>query len=218
MNDAGHPASPSELAERADGASRWGVLIGDLDQFDLQLRRVGSIEEHIHLSVLVKEFFAGELSVLCTMPDFWRKITLLYRGGDDFAVLGTWDALLMLARELQRLFEKFAEQHLQSLPGLEGKTISMALAIAPEAQTGLAFVFRDAAAQLQQAKASEPGMLQVFGRSLEWKRLTDAEELKTSLMQIGARLRIFAAITSTIWHRYTAKHFPPASCGENRLG
>lgn len=184
LNDAGNPASPAELAERAEGAPRWGILIGDLDQFDLQLRRVGTIEEHIHLSVLVKEFFAGELSILCTMPDFWRKITILYRGGDDFAVLGAWDALLMLARELQRLLEKFAEQHLQSLPGLEGKTVSMALAIGPEVGSQLTPVFRDAMAQLRQTKANEPGTLQVFGRSLEWKRLSDAEELKSSLVRL----------------------------------
>jgi CRISPR-associated protein Csm1 len=184
MNDLGTPASLAELAQRAEGASRWGILLGDVDQFDSQLRRAATIEEHIHLSVLVKEFFAGELAVLCTMPDFWRKVTILYRGGDDFAVLGTWDALLMLARELQRLFEKFAEQHLQSLPGPEGKTISMALAIAPQPETPLVSVFQDAFSQLRDVKANEPGALNVFGRALEWKRLSDAEELKTSLVRL----------------------------------
>ena len=103
------PSALAELAKRAEGAHRWGILRGDVDHFDLQLRRVNSIEEHIHLSVLFKEFFAGELAVLCTLPDFWRKVSILYRGGDDFAVIGTWDALVLLARELQRLFEKFVD-------------------------------------------------------------------------------------------------------------
>ncbi len=184
LNDAGHPASPPELARRAEGTARWGILLGDLDQFDAQLRRAATIEDHIQLSVLVKQFFAGELSLLCTMPDFWRKITILYRGGDDFAVIGSWDALLMLARELERLFEKFAEETFQSLPGLEGKAISMALVISPEVEAAPTPLFKEAAAQLRQAKASDPGTLHVFGRTLEWKRLEDAEELKSSLVRL----------------------------------
>ncbi|MBV9612734.1 MAG: hypothetical protein JO091_09680, partial [Acidobacteriaceae bacterium] len=170
INDAGTPASPAELAERAEGTSRWGILKGDVDHFEAQLKNAGSIEDHIHLSVLFKEFFAGELSLLCTMPDFWRKVSILYRGGDDFAVIGTWDALLLLARELQRVFEKFAEQNLLAVTSLEAKTISMALAIASEIETPIAEVFGEAAEHLRAAKAIEAGSFYLFGRTLEWKR------------------------------------------------
>ena len=80
----------------------------------------------MQVSVLYKQFFAGELEVLCSMPEFWRKVTILYSGGDDFAVYGAWDALIALARELQRLFHRFTEENLKDFPGPEGKTISMA--------------------------------------------------------------------------------------------
>jgi CRISPR-associated protein Csm1 len=183
-DDNGHPAALSELAARAEGANRWGVLRGDVDHFDAHLRRANSIEEHIHLSVLLREFFAGELALLCTLPDFWRKVTILYRGGDDFAVAGSWDALVLLAREMQRLFEKFIEQNAQSFPGLEARTISMALSIAGEPATPLAAVFLEAGAELRTAKSTEPGSFHLFGRTLEWKRLADAEELKAGLMRL----------------------------------
>ena len=49
------PAPLSELAGRADGAERWGILRGDVDHFEPQLRRAGSVEEHIHFSALFKE-------------------------------------------------------------------------------------------------------------------------------------------------------------------
>lgn len=190
MNEAGdRPGSLFELAKRAEGSARWGILRGDVDHFDLQLRRVNSIEEHIHLSALFKEFFAGELAVLCTLPDFWRKITILYRGGDDFAVVGAWDALVALARELERLFEKFAEHNLQAFPGLEGRTLSMALAIADDAETPAGAVFQDAGLQLRAVKATEPGAFHLFGRTLEWKRLGDAEELKSSLTRLVREFR-----------------------------
>ncbi len=184
VNDAGNPASPADLGLRAEGMQRWGILTGDVDHFDAQLKRAGSIEDHIHFSVLLKDFFAGELSLLCAMPDFWRKATILYRGGDDFAILGSWDALLALARELQRVFDRFVEQNMQALAGVEGKTISMALAIAPEMETPVAEVFQEATEQLRYAKALEPGTFYLFGRTLEWKRLEEAEELKRGLMRL----------------------------------
>ncbi len=145
---------------------------------------MGSIEEHIHLSVLFKEFFAGELSVLCTLPDFWRKVSILYRGAADFAVFGTWDALVLLARELHRVFARFIEENVQTVPDLEGKTISMALAIAPDAGALLSAVFRDAQMRLRAAQASESGTFHLFGSVLEWKRLGEAEELKSGLVRL----------------------------------
>jgi CRISPR-associated protein Csm1 len=183
-DDSGAPATFAELASRAGGAPRWGVLRGDVDQFDAHLRHANSIEEHIHLSVLFKEFFAGELALLCTLPDFWRKVTILYRGGDDFAVAGSWDALVLLARELERLFEKFIEQNAQSFSGNEARSISMALSIAPEAGTPPAAVFLEAGSELRAAKSTDAGSFYLFGRALEWKRLADAEELKTGLVRL----------------------------------
>ncbi|MDQ2710950.1 MAG: hypothetical protein M3Y24_01740 [Acidobacteriota bacterium] len=185
MSDEGsQPASLLELANRADGTPKWGILLGDVDHFELQLRRAGSVEEHIHFSALFKEFFAGELAVLCTLPDFWRSVTILYRGGEDFAVLGTWDALVLLSRELERLFQKFVEHHLSALPGVEAKSISMALAIAPEPAAPASSVFAEAVKQLRETKSSEIGSIHLFGRTLEWKRFSDAEELKASLVRL----------------------------------
>ena len=185
MDDEGsRPCSLSELAQRADGSARWAVLRGDVDLFDARLRRATTIEEHIHLSVLFKQFFAGELALLCAYPEFWRKVSLLYRGGDDFAVVGSWDALILVARELHRVFEKFVEQNLQTSAGVEAKTISMAIAIAPDIDGSMATIYGEAGLNLRTAKVSEAGTFHLFGRTLEWARIPDAEELKTSLVRM----------------------------------
>jgi CRISPR-associated protein Csm1 len=183
-NDEQERASLDEVARTADGVPRWAILRGDVDHFEARLRQANSVEEHIQLSVLFKEFFAGELALLCTLPEFWRRVSILYRGGDDFAVIGAWDALVALGREMQRVFEKFAAQNLQSFAGVEGKTISMALAIAPSLDASPVAVFEEAGQQLQTAKSTELGTFHLFGRSLEWKRLPDAEELKNGLLRL----------------------------------
>jgi CRISPR-associated protein Csm1 len=184
MYDDNRIAAPGELGSTAEGASRWGILRGDVDHFDLRLKKVNAIEERLQLSVLFKEFFSGELSLLCTLPEFWRKVTIVYRGGDDFAVIGAWDALVALARELHRVFERFVSQNLQSFAGVEAKSISMALALAPADDSSPAAVFEQAGVHLQSAKAMELGSFHLFGRALEWKRLADAEELKNGLVRL----------------------------------
>ncbi|MGD0500841.1 MAG: hypothetical protein ABSC23_20700 [Bryobacteraceae bacterium] len=183
-DDGKSAATVQTLARRAQGRSIWGVLRGDVDNFGLRLRRVNSIEEHVPLSVLYKQFFAGELEVLCSMPEFWRKVSVLYSGGDDFAVYGSWDALIGLARELQRLFHRFTEENLADYPGAEGKTISMAIALAPETHYPLGAVYEEAGRNLDLAKSAGKDCIYLLGRTLEWRRLADAAELKDTVVRL----------------------------------
>jgi CRISPR-associated protein Csm1 len=175
------PATPAELAQRAEGRRAWGVLRGDVDNFEVRLRRLQSIEEHVQLSVLYKQFFAGELEVLCSLPDFWRKVSVIYTGGDDFAVYGSWDALIPLGREIQRLFHRFGEESLKDFPGAEGKTISMAISLAAEQSERLQDVYYEAGRKLEIAKSSDKDCLYLFGRPIEWRQLSHAAELKDDL-------------------------------------
>jgi len=180
-DDGRDSADARVLASRAEGRPVWGVLRGDVDSVGIRMRRLQSIEEHVQLSVLYKQFFAGEVEVLCSLPEYWRKVNLLYTGGDDFAVYGAWDALIGLGRELQRLFQRFSDENLKDFPGAEGKTISMALALAPEPDTALVSVFERAADRLNAAKSADKDCFYLLGRTLEWKQLTDAAELKDEL-------------------------------------
>jgi len=166
------------------------VLRGDVDSFGVRLRRLTTIEEHVQLSVLYKQFFAGELEVLCSMPEFWRKVTILYSGGDDFAVYGSWDALLLLAREVQRLFHLFTEENLKDFPGPEGKTISMAVALAPEMHYPITAVYEDAGRNLELAKAADKDCIYLLGRILEWKQLADAADLKDTVVKLAGDYRL----------------------------
>ncbi len=180
-DDGRETATAPVLASRAEGLAVWGVLRGDVDSFGIRMRRLQSIEEYVQLSVLYKQFFAGEVEVLCSLPEFWRKVNLLHTGGDDFAVVGAWDALIGFARELQRLFQRFTEEHLKEFPGAEGKTITMALALAPELDTPLGSVYGRSRDRLEIAKSSDKDCFFLLGRTLEWKQLSDAAELKDEL-------------------------------------
>lgn len=182
--DGATPATAAVLGRRANGKPVWGVLRGDVDDFMIRVRRLLTIEENIQLSVMYKQFFAGELEVLCSMKDFWRKASVIYAGGDDFAVFGSWDALLPLAREMQRMFHRFNEENLRDFPGAEGKTLTMAIALAPGPEASLASVYAEAGHHLDIAKSSDKDCIYALGRVLEWKQMADAAELKEALLRM----------------------------------
>lgn len=187
-DDGRKPASLARLAARAQGRATWGVLRGDVDNFGVRMRRAQTIEEHIQLSVMYKQFFAGELQILCSLPENWQKVTILYSGGDDFAVYGSWDALIPLAREIQRLFHRFCEENLKDFPGPEGKTITMALAVAADPKMPLAAVFEDAGGKLELAKSADKDCFYVLGGTLEWRQLAAASELRETMQKVAAEL------------------------------
>ena len=184
--DGREPAASAVLAERAAGVQTWGVLRGDVDNVAIRIQRAQTIEEHIQLSVMYKQFFAGELEVLCSMPEFWRKVTVIYSGGDDFAVYGAWDALVGLAGEMERLFRRFAAEALKDFAGPEGKTISMALSLAPSVDASLGAVFEEAGQRLEAAKSADKDCIWLLGRTLEWKQFAEASALKDSLIRMVA--------------------------------
>lgn len=217
-DDGLRPATTLELAARAEGAPLWGVLRADVDNLDIRFRRIQSIEEHVQLSVLYKQFFAGELEVLCSMPEFWRKVTVLYAGGDDFAACGSWDALIQLGREMQRLFRRFSEEYLKDFPGAEGKTISMALALAPEPDCRLESVYEEAGRMLEAAKCTSRDCFSLLGRVLEWRQLHSATDLKDIMVRVvrefGGSTQFLRELASFYREDASAPYWRPRREGE----
>lgn len=185
LNDSSDaPADTATLAQRAAGQAAWGVLKGSVDGFAARLARAQTVEEYIQLSVLYKQFFAGELEMLCSQSDFFRKVSLLSSGVDQFAIYGSWDALIALARELHRLFQRLSETTLKEFPGPEGKTLTMAVALAAGAETPLAQVYEEAREKLALAVTQHPDGIYLFGRTLPWKQVTAAEEIQQRLVRL----------------------------------
>jgi CRISPR-associated protein Csm1 len=184
-NDTDHaPALPAELAARTSGAHAWGVLRGDVDGLTDRLKKAASVEEHIQVSVLLKQLFAGEAQALATQPEFWRKVTILYTGGDDFAVFGCWDALIAFASGMHRIFGVGVEEILKEFPGPEGKTLSTALALAPALDSSLADVYSEAGRLLEMTKSEGRDSICLFGRTLDWKQFNAAADLQRTLVRL----------------------------------
>jgi len=177
-------ATTRELAARAKGRKAWGVLRGDADQFSARLRKAQNVEEYLQFSVFFRQFFIGEVQNLCTQPEFRKRTSVLYTGGDEFAILGCWDSLIPFAREIARLFELSVEGFLREFPGAEGKTLSMAIALAAAPDSDAVGVYSEAGRQLEIAKSAGRECISVLGRVLDWKQLTEAAELRNTMLRL----------------------------------
>ncbi len=211
-------ASARELAKRAKGEKLWGVLRGQIDDFDSRMRRAQSVEEHVQLSVLYKQFLTGEIELLCSQGDYFQRVTVLRAENAEFAVFGSWDALLGFARELHRVFATFASDSLRELPGAEAKSITMALTLAEPAEP-MSRIWEDNARDLEIAKSSDKDCLYLLGRVLEWKQMADAAELTEAVVQIAEDFRggpQFLAQLRTLYKKVETGGLTPAD--QERIG
>jgi CRISPR-associated protein Csm1 len=181
-------ASVRELAKRSKGQKLWGILRGEIDDFALRLRRAQSVEEHVVLSMLYKQFLAGEIELLCSQGEYFQRVTVLRAGTADFAVCGSWDALAGFAREIARVFRIFAEENLRDVPGAEAKTFTMAITLGG-ADSSLGRLWENSARDLEIARSADKDCLYILGRVLEWKQLNDASELKDAIVELNEEFR-----------------------------
>ena len=211
------PATPKELALRSQGAKLWGVLRGEIDDYGTRIRRAQSVEEHVSLSMTYQQFLAGEIELLCSHADYFRRVTVLEAGSADFTLFGSWDALAGFARELERVFARFAEENLKDLPGAEAKTMTMALTLA-EPATPLARVWEASTRDLSVAKSSDKDCFSILGRILEWKQWNDAAELKETLVQLNEEFRGGRHFLAQLRNLYRKVESPdPDGTGDERL-
>lgn len=213
-------ASPAQLAAQSAGQPIWGVLRADVDNFGIRIRRAQSIEEHVQLSMMFKHFFARELDLVCSHGDFWQRASVISAGGDNFAVYGAWDALVLLARDMQRVFSGFVDANLKDFPGAEGKTISMAIAAATADENpddALGEVFERAGRHLAQAKAVDKDCIFLLDRVLEWKQLNDAIEVKDVVGRIVAEFRSGRQFLSELERLYQKVSAPESLADPERL-
>ncbi|MBL8237162.1 MAG: hypothetical protein JNM66_07080 [Bryobacterales bacterium] len=177
------PSAPQELARRAHGRKAWGMLRCDIDRAGARLQLADSAENFLYLAILYKGLVAGELQRIVAMPVHTGRVSILYSGGDDFAVAGAWDALLSVASEFHRVFALFAGD----LPGgrelADGASVSAALTVANPGET-LASLWQRNRATIETVKSSGGDAFALFGRILDWPALKDAEGLKQRIRKL----------------------------------
>lgn len=165
----------SNLKRRRAAALKLAV-----DSLDIRLRRAQSVEDHLRLVHLYKNFFAGELqTLLLRLPDAAGKIAIIDSGMEGFTIYGELELLLKVALEMHRVFETMAEVALRNDSGVEGKSLSCALVPGREVEA-----VAEVSEALRLAQATSRDAFFAFGRVLDWEQIPDAMEIRSLCLRM----------------------------------
>ncbi len=98
---------PRRKSINVQGKNRegWGDVIRE-ESGSLQRKTMASISRMVTLSRRLGNFFSGYIPQLLTQPEFDR-CRIIYAGGDDLFVIGSWDQLPDLAKTVHKEFKDF---------------------------------------------------------------------------------------------------------------
>jgi len=106
----------AEMAATSEGAAYWAALRMDVDDlgevFRKGLGECASLSRLATLSSMLSLFFEGYLNALCRRLDpEAQHLYLLYAGGDDLLLIGSWDRVLEAAWAIREDFKAFTCQN-----------------------------------------------------------------------------------------------------------
>jgi len=116
----------SDLANDSEGIRNWAVLRADVDNlgkiFSEGLSEDRTISRVSNLSSMLSLFFRGWVEEICEEYKGW--IYAIYSGGDDLFVVGSWDKIPEIGKEIYEDFRAFTCRN----PNI---TLSAGITIAP---------------------------------------------------------------------------------------
>jgi CRISPR/Cas system-associated protein Cas10 (large subunit of type III CRISPR-Cas system) len=178
------------LAKASSGIKRIGILRMDVDSlgriFSEGFGAKASISRISNLSTMLSIFFDGYLNVICSKEQYKNRIYVIYSGGDDLFIVGSWDKIPQLAMDIRRAFRRFTGYNASI-------TISGGIAI-EERKYPLYRAAENAHNALLDAKRYERGgkgglkrrkdALSFLGKILEWDEMEIAEGMMLSLVHV----------------------------------
>lgn len=187
----------SQFAYFETGTQKLGVLKMDIDNLgklfseglpkefeyktkDGQIRKESfrTISRIASLSRAIKWFFEGYMNTLINLPEFKDRLYVVFSGGDDFFVVGSWNKVFSFAEKVRSDFREFVCHH----PAI---TLSAALLVVDEKYPVSRFA-SVAEERLHQAKyqSKSKNSINVFDMVVSWNDFFEARLLKEKLVYL----------------------------------
>lgn len=169
-----------EIADDSQGIKRWGVLRADVDNLgEIFSKGLGEKDRTISrvsmLSEMLSLFFNAQVEKIAREEKFKDNIYVIYSGGDDLFVIGSWSILPDFAERLYKDFRKFTAENL---------TLSASIYIVPSKKFPVYQSADDAKQDLDLAKQGEKNKLTFFGKPIPWNSLDRLIEIKEKIVAL----------------------------------
>lgn len=212
----GEPKHFGILARQSEGAPYLGILRMDMDNlgriFSRGLGKYATLSRIATMSFLLSVFFEGWTEVIAKEVNKahernWERLYTVYSGGDDLFFVGSWDAVVELARGIRR--------DLQDFTGRDELGISGGITLVHE-KYPLYLAAEDANGAEKAAKSLRKGKdaFSFLGIALPWKEFgykegkhtaTSWAKRLTGLISEGRLPRGLLEQVQALYARYTSE-------------
>lgn len=168
-----------EFARDSQGVNNWGVFRADVDSlgeiFSKGLGEDKTISRMAMLSHLLSLFFSGYIESLAS--EYKDKIYVVYSGGDDLFVVGSWSALPDFAQKIYNEFRRFTSNNF---------TLSGGIFIAPSEKFPLYQAADSAGEVLEEAKKRGKDRITFLDleEPMPWKEFREVEKVKDKIVEL----------------------------------
>jgi CRISPR-associated protein Csm1 len=177
INEEGEIASLSDLAEQSGQTEHalkaLGLLKGEIDGLERFLEQNHLKESSVHyhsLMASLEQFFKHHLSHL--MRQSYPNTYMVFAGDRAFFVMGAWDQMIDLAKEVEEDFREFTHQRL---------SLSMGIVIASPL-TSIEYLALSCHSALEASKHfQEESAITLFGETVSWRSYREAKALSHAL-------------------------------------
>jgi len=172
------------MASDAEGIKRIGLLRMDVDDlgriFAEGLGKKATLSRVSTLSTLFSIFFDGYLNNICSHPKYNNNIYIIYSGGDDLFIVGSWNLIPEVAAEIRRNFAQYVSLN-------KNLTISAGISIF-ERKYPLYRAAEEALEGLEKAKgykraSQEKDAIYFLSKELSWNEMALSAQMKELLFR-----------------------------------
>lgn len=209
LNDKGDIITFDEISDSSKGIKVWGVLRGDVDNLGMIFREGlgdhNSFSRIMTLSQEIAQFFGPNLENILKRLSAtdkshnYENCAVIYAGGDDFFLVGPWDAMPYVAERIKEEFSRYAGQN----PAL---TVSMAFEIAPDKKFPLYRVAQAAGENLENAKhfknperEKEKDCFSFSGVPVGWEEYNKFKEVKEKICEVLEKYRVSRTLIGAVY-------------------
>ena len=181
-NDKNEALEFKDIAEQSKGDSKLAALKLDVDNLGC-LFRDRTEDDYKKLSQALKDFFDEKLLQLIKDLKMQQNIYVVFSGGDDCFLIGTWEKVLELALTLRRKFGEFQKDLKTRIISLPKDNITFSAGIVVSQPH---FPMLQLAEEVEEAlnaskRADRKNSVTVFGKCLNWEEFEKAQKLSETL-------------------------------------
>ncbi|MBT9131037.1 MAG: CRISPR-associated protein Cas10/Csm1 [candidate division WS2 bacterium] len=200
LTTSGTIKSFDELSKDAKGKKRWAILRGDVDNlgkvFSTGLENK-SISRIASLSRNMESFFLSWLNRIVENDDLFKNTTyLIYAGGDDFVIMGSWDVIPVLAMKINYDFQRFVSHN----PHI---TLSCSIFIPPGEKYPFYKASQICGDDLEvKAKDLEKNKVVFLNKPFQWEEYKEIEEVKNILVSLISKDKVPSSLLQIIYQGF----------------